>query len=64
MTAISVKICISNLSFSFSVDYSYLASPVAQTVKHLPTMWETQVQFLGWKGPLEKEMATHSATHA
>ena len=30
---------------------------VAQTVKHLPTMWETQVQSLGWEDPLEKEMA-------
>ena len=32
---------------------------VAQTVKRLPAMWETQVRFLGWEGPLEKEMATH-----
>ena len=31
-------------------------------VKHLPTMWETQVQSLGWDDPLEKEMATHSST--
>ena len=30
-------------------------------VKHLPTMRETQVQFLGWEDPLEKEMATHSS---
>ena len=37
---------------------------VAQMVKHLPTMWETRVQFLGWEGPLEKEMATHSSIHA
>ena len=29
-------------------------------VKHLPTMWETQVRSLGWEDPLEKEMATHS----
>ena len=28
-------------------------------VKHLPAMWETQVQSLGWEDPLEKEMATH-----
>ena len=27
-------------------------------------MQETQVQFLGWKDPLEKEMATHSSIHA
>ena len=35
-------------------------SLVAQTVKHLPTMWETRVQSLDWEDPLEKEMATHS----
>ena len=29
-------------------------------VKNLPTMQETQVQFLGWEDPLEKEMAIHS----
>ena len=34
------------------------ASLVTQTVKNLPTM---QVLFLGWKDPLEKEMATHSS---
>ena len=30
-------------------------------VKNLPTMWETQVQSLGWEDPLEKGMATHSS---
>ena len=30
-------------------------------VKHLPTMWETQVGSLGWEDPLEKEMGTHSS---
>ena len=39
----------------------FLTSPVAQTVKHLPTMWETWVRSLGWEDPLEKEMATHSS---
>ena len=34
---------------------------MAQRVKHLPTMWETQVQSLGWEGLLEREMATHSS---
>ena len=33
---------------------------VIQTVKRVPTMWETQVQSLGQKDPLEKGMATHS----
>ena len=37
---------------------------VAQMVKCLPTMQETQVQSLGWEDPLEKEMATHSSTLA
>ena len=32
---------------------------VAQTVKKLPAMQETQVRFLGQEDPLEKEMATH-----
>ena len=36
-------------------------SLVAQTVKRLPTLWETQVRSLGWEDPLEKEMATHSS---
>ena len=36
------------------------ASLVAQTVKNLPAMQETQVQFLSWEDPLEKVMATHS----
>ena len=34
---------------------------MAQMVKNLPTMQETWVLSLGWKDPLEKEMATHSS---
>ena len=34
---------------------------MAQTVKRLPTMRETQVQSLGREDPLEEEMATHSS---
>ena len=37
---------------------------MAQTVKRLSTMRETQVQSLGWEDPLEKETATHSSTLA
>ena len=37
---------------------------MAQTVKRLSTMWETQVQSLGWEDPLEKEMVIHSSTVA
>ena len=36
------------------------ASLVAQMVKNLPAMWQTQVRSLGWEDPLEKEMGTHS----
>ena len=40
--------------------YSW-ASLVAQKVKHLPAMQETQVRSLGQEDPLEKEMATDSS---
>ena len=39
----------------------FLASLVAQRLKHLPAMWETWVRSLDWEDPLEKEMATHSS---
>ena len=35
------------------------ASLVAQTVKSLPEMQETQVRSLHWEDPLEKDMASH-----
>ena len=34
---------------------------VAQKVKNLPAIQETQVQSLGWEDPLEKETETHSS---
>ena len=37
---------------------------MAQKVKRLSTMQETQVQSLGWEESLEKEMAIHSSTIA
>ena len=39
---------------------------VAQMVKNLLAVWDTQVQSLGWEDPLEKEMemATHSSVLA
>ena len=49
----------SNSTTGFSV-----TSLVAQTVKHLPTMWGTRVRSLGWEDPLEKEMATYSSSLA
>ena len=35
-------------------------SLMAQTVKNLPAMQETWIQFLGWEDPLKKGVATHS----
>ena len=37
------------------------ASLVAQLAKNLPAVQETQVRSLGWEGPLEKEIASHSS---
>ena len=33
---------------------------MAQMVKNLPAIWETWVQSLCWKDPLEEGMSTHS----
>ena len=50
---------------TFIIFYLHQEIPyVAQTVKSLPTMRETQVQSLGWEDVLEKEMATHSSVLA
>ena len=38
-----------------------LIKRVAQTVKHLSAMQETQVRSLGQEDPLEEEMTTHSS---
>ena len=48
--------------YKISISRWWQISLVAQTVKCLPAMQETQVQSLGWEDPLEKEMATHSST--
>ena len=38
-----------------------MGASLAETVKNLPAMQETLVQFLGWEDPLEEEMATRSS---
>ena len=38
------------------------ASLVAQLVRNLPAVQETQVQFLSWEDPLEKDRAIHSSS--
>ena len=37
------------------------AFKVAQTVKNLPAVWETQVRSLGQEDPLEKGLAIYSS---
>ena len=44
----------------YSVQCSW-ASLVAQMVKNPPAIQETWVQSLGWEGPLEEVMPTHSS---
>ena len=69
---ICLCVCISLSFFSFHLLhqshfllwYNRHASLVAQTVRHLPAMWETRIRFLGREDPLEKEMAIHSSTLA
>ena len=47
----------------YPLQYSW-ASLLAQTVKNLPVMQETWVQYLGWEDPLEEGMATQSSVLA
>ena len=37
---------------------------MAQMVKNLPEVRESQVRSLGWEDPLEEEMTTPSSIHA
>ena len=51
------------LSFWYNVvvhliDYSIVCFPSSSTVKNLPAMQETSVQFLGWEDARKKETAT------
>ena len=48
-----------DLIAEFTLKYGELR--LAPTVKRLPEMLETRVQFLGWEDPLEKEMAVQSS---
>ena len=41
--------------------FHFKVSLLAQMVKNLPAIWETQVQSLGHEDPLEKGMAIHSS---
>ena len=48
--------------FPFNNTYwAFTISILAQMAKNMPALWETQVQSLGQKDPLEEGMATHSS---
>ena len=47
----------------YLLQYSW-ASQVSQTVKNMPAIRETWVQYLAWEDPREKGMATHSSVLA
>ena len=55
--------CLKDIKMSFGhffEAYVFMGLLVAQLVKNLPAVQETQVRSLGQEDPLEKEMATHS----
>ena len=53
--------CFGNIKSKTWKLLSVWTSLVAQMVKNMPVMQETQVRSLGWEDLLEKEMATHSS---
>ena len=57
----TLKVCSHQIQSTLKINW---ASLVAQRLKHLPGIRETQVRSLGREDPLEKEMATHSSTLA
>ena len=48
------------LIYEYEIVHDLRASLMAQMLKNLPAMQETQVWSLGQKDPLQKGMATHS----
>ena len=56
--------CVRKVRYLSCDTLSLRASLVAQRLKCLPGMWETQVRSLGQEDALEKEMAPHSSTLA
>ena len=61
-SAFFIKLTFRTVNLLISVSFAIcVASLVAQMVKSLPAMQETQVWSLGWGDTLEKGMATHSS---
>ena len=55
-----LKVALMKFLFTVIAKIHYLG--LAQMVKNLPAMQETQVRSLDWEDPLERLMATHSST--
>ena len=58
------EISLASLNYERKITFLLRTSLVAQMLRHLLIMWETQIRSLGREDPLEKEMATHSSTLA
>ena len=56
-----IKLALGRITMNKASGGEKISSLLAQMVKRLPTMRETQVQSLGREYLLEKEMATHSS---
>ena len=54
-----LKVALMKFLFTVIAKIHYLG--LAQMVKNLPAMQETQVRSLDWEDPLERLMATHSS---
>ena len=60
----ALKSLLQHYSLKASIDWCsafFRGFLVAQMVKSLPAMQETQSRSLGWEDPLEKGIATHSS---
>ena len=53
-----------HVSSPLTIILRVIAFLVAQMVKNLPAMQETEIQSLGWEDPPREGMATHSSTLA
>ena len=54
-----LKVALMKFLFTVIAKIHYLG--LAQMVKNLPAMQETQVRSLGWEDPLEKDLKTYSS---
>ena len=61
---VCVCVCVCVLKKKHKIHLEEMGFHGGSVIKNLLTMQETHVRSLGWKDPLEKEMATHSSIFA